>query len=81
MVISSLLFILVGGLLFQWYSKIEELYKNGGKSIDFYVNGYVGQVGENSALEILCTFGKKAELFDSRTHCDNDIVIHNLFGN
>lgn len=65
---------------FQWYSKIEELYKNGGKSIDSYVNGYVGQAGENSAIETLSTFGNKVELFDSRTHCDNDIVVHNLFG-
>lgn len=65
---------------FQWYSKIEELFQNGEKSIDSYVNGYVGQAGENSALETLNTFGNKAELFTDRTHNDNDIIVHNLLG-
>jgi len=64
----------------EWHAKVKELFAGGDKSVDNYVSAYAGQAGEISAIEMLEKSGKKAELFPSRTHPDNDIRVYNQDG-
>jgi len=64
----------------EWHEKVKELFAGGDKSVNNYVSAYTGQAGENAALEMFEKSGKKAELFTSRTHPDNDIRVYNQDG-
>ena len=44
------------------------------KEDDTYINNFIGQHGEFKAIEKLKNMGKSAELLESRTHKDNDII-------
>jgi len=56
---------------FQWFNKIEELYKN--DAVSNYVGAYAGQAGENAALGILREQGYSANLFNALNHPNDDI--------
>jgi len=60
---------------FGWYEKVEQLSAAGTGSLGAYVSGYAGQAGENAAISMFEATGKKAELFESRIHPDNDIRV------
>lgn len=64
----------------DWYNKIEELIKHGDRAIDTYVSAYSGQAGENATVNFFNSHGQNAELFESRTHPDNDVILHGPFG-
>lgn len=61
----------------DWFNKVEEL------SIDnatgSYVSGYAGQAAENASLDYFESLGKKAELFTSRIHPNDDIRVFNEY--
>ncbi len=59
----------------EWYEKVEQLKYAGTSSLGAYVSGYAGQAGENAAISMFESTGKKAELFESRIHPDNDIRV------
>ncbi len=53
----------------EWFERLSSL-----KSKDSYINAFVGQAGEQKAIERLEELGKTAEMFESRTHPDNDLI-------
>lgn len=65
----------------EWFSKVEELTAKGDRALGTYISNYVGQAGENAALEMFESQGLKAELFSSRVHADDDLRVYHPDGN
>lgn len=59
----------------DWYTKINNLNETG--TIDSYINAYAGQEAENYTVKYFNNQGLEAELFESRTHENNDIRVYN----
>jgi len=59
----------------DWYSKITYLKDKGDQSIGAYISGYAGQAAEDRTVEMFETDGFRAELFESRTHPNDDVRV------
>lgn len=59
----------------EWFDKIKELFEKGDSFIGAYVSGYAGQAGENAVVQMFESQGENAQLFESRTHPNDDVRV------
>ena len=61
--------------MWDWFNKISYMFEQNADSLDTYVSCFKGQAAENIAVQMLREQGMDAELFESLTNADNDILV------